>query len=511
VSFAAFAEDAIARLIAAASVAPKVSLLVGAGASMEAGLPSWNVLVQRLLLRGAEQENLLPADGERARDLWLKDAGRDGPLGAAAIVDALAGDQRDAWVVDALYGTAGPSSFFPGPIARQVAALQAAFGDRLRVMTLNYDDLVETAMRETALAPVALATAEHRVEAGQVPVFHLHGYLGRDRSAGGLILSESDYQGMQLGAAWQDDLVRAALRDSTLIFVGTSLIDPNMLRYLHAVAGGAGDEHFAVFVRQGVDAPDAPVGLAEARERALTRRWQRVGVVPVFVDHYTDVAQVLAEVAHRRARPDEYRPLPERAASWLDAITSRLLAVHDVAAFARSQTEINSLLSEALRAAVATAEQLTGEAWDETLALSLWLCDRDGKRMSGWCTTDRLHLDPATIEPLDINEHSGWVAVRAYCQGIPLAEAHTPDGSRWRFIRGTPLTDALLHPRTAPDRVPDRRVAVTEGAYAASPHAQGRRRRVQRRAVRCSSLLSRSALRDLEWILSGRPATLPAP
>lgn len=94
--------------------------------------------------------------------------------------------------------------------------------------------------------------AEHRVAAGQSPVVHLHGYLGRDGTDGQIILSEGDYQGMQFGAAWQDDLVRTSLRDSTLVFVGTSLIDPNMLRYLHAVAREKGGKHFAIFVRQGV-------------------------------------------------------------------------------------------------------------------------------------------------------------------------------------------------------------------------------------------------------------------
>ena len=93
-----------------ASEAPKVSLLVGAGASMEAGLPSWNTLINRLLVRAAEKEALLPADDANAQRLWLHDASRNGPLGAAAMVDALAGDERDPWVVEALYGGGGAAS-----------------------------------------------------------------------------------------------------------------------------------------------------------------------------------------------------------------------------------------------------------------------------------------------------------------------------------------------------------------------------------------------------------------
>lgn len=119
-------------------------------------------------------------------------------------------------------------------------------------------------------------------------------------------------------------------------------------------------------MRQGVYDRDAPAGLPEARERGLTQRWEQVGVVPVFVDHYTDVAQVLAEIARRRAA---YLELPVRAAAWLAAVSDRLLATHDPDAFVRSQRIVSALLRDALSAAVATAEQLTGEHWDETLAL----------------------------------------------------------------------------------------------------------------------------------------------
>jgi hypothetical protein len=160
VSFAAYDRDPIRQLIVSASEPPKVSLLVGAGASMEAGLPSWNALIDRLLIRGAEKEALLPSDDEKAQRLWLNDASRDGPFGAAAMVDALAGDERDGWVVEALYGDGGAASFFPGPIARQVAELQLAFGERSRLMTLNYDDLgvISSARRAPDLAPTGRET-----------------------------------------------------------------------------------------------------------------------------------------------------------------------------------------------------------------------------------------------------------------------------------------------------------------------------------------------------------------
>lgn len=211
-------------------------MLIGAGASMEAGLPSWEELVDRLLGRLAVERGLIDAADADALAAWKAEARRDGFLGAAAVVDALAGDDRDGWIRDELFAESGePQSFFPGPISRQVPLLQRVFERDLRIMTTNYDDLIEQAFRdEGRVEPVALATGDHHVAAGQVPVLHLHGYLGRDDAdPGELVLSEADYQRMQRGGAWQEDAVRAALRESTVIFVGTSLLDPNLIRYLH--------------------------------------------------------------------------------------------------------------------------------------------------------------------------------------------------------------------------------------------------------------------------------------
>ena len=177
---------------------------------------------------------------ESQRKRWLADAARDGPLGKAALAEALAGDQRDAWIKRAVFEPAtGPQDYYPGPIARQLPSLRQAFGEELRIMTLNYDDLIEQALRDAPDAPDphTISDSDHHVPAGKCGIFHLHGYLGRDGlPSGQIILSEADYMQMQRGASWQEALVRSALMDSTLVFVGTSLLDPNVIRYLHGVA-----------------------------------------------------------------------------------------------------------------------------------------------------------------------------------------------------------------------------------------------------------------------------------
>lgn len=451
VSFRAFGDVTISRLIEDAAGASQLSVLVGAGASMEAGLPSWETLVNRLLSRAARERGLIEPTDLAMLDRWVTEAARDGYLGAAAIVDALAGGERDAWLAQELFAPAlGPEAFAPGPISRQIARLHDAFGRALRVMTLNYDDLLEQAFRETgSVDPVAIATDDHRVPSDALRVYHLHGYLGRDgRARGDLVLSEADYQRMQQGGAWQEEMVRAALRDSTLVFVGTSLMDPNLVRYLHSVRAGTGASCFAVFVRQGTYTQDVPSGIPPAREEALRARWEAVGVVPVFVDHYVDVAQLMYEIARARQMGDRYRPLPERAAEWVQTVQRELLGMGSDERFIRAQHSIGAGLRSALATARAAAERLEGRTWNEKLALTMWLVDEAGEHLTSWVTTDRLHIDRETVEPVRIDEHGRWLAVRAYCRGTPLAESRDIYASRWHFIRGTPLVaDTATHGR----------------------------------------------------------------
>lgn len=438
-SFRAFADEPLQTLIADAARSDRLTVLLGAGASIEAGLPSWTVLIERLLARAGEERGLL-ADGEE-RERWVAEAvRRDGYLGAAAIVDALAGGELEEWIPQALYGPGrSAADFVPGPICQQLPLLSDAFGTGLDLMTTNYDDLPEQALHGEAREAIPYVGEHVDAPAGTVQVVHLHGYAGRDGRAGQIVLTESDYQRMQQTTSWQETRVRAALAQGMFVFVGTSLVDPNLLRYLYGDAGAATPPRYALFVRQDTYEADVPAGVPAAREEAIRARWAAVGVTAVFVDHYVDVAQLLYEMARAKQLGDDYVELPERARDWVQGVREAILGDHDDGAFIAGQRTLGDRLRSALGGAVAAAEELEERRWDEKLALSMWLVDSDGEHLTNWVTTDRMHLDRGTVEPVSIDEHARWVAVRSYCRGLPLAEERNVYASRWRFIRGTPL------------------------------------------------------------------------
>ena len=108
--------------------------------------------------------------------------------------------------------------------------------------------------------------------------------------------------------------------------------------------------------------------------------------------------------------------------------------------FAAAQDLLRETLCDALQTARETADAVAaGEFEDEVLAATLWLVDEAGATLTSWAMTDRVHRDPRTIEPVEIDEHSHWVAVRAFTRGAALGEPRDIYASRWRYIRGLPL------------------------------------------------------------------------
>lgn len=319
--------------------------------------------------------------------------------------------------------------------------MRTRFSDRITILTTNYDDLIERALlgagaNKRQIKPYVRRRTEP--PAGAIPVTHLHGYAGREGTPKKLVLTEEHYHRMQRGRSWQEEYVTERLENSLCLFIGTSLTDPNLIRYLYGYRASA-RRHAAVFVRQG-DLEQVTPAVRSAREHAISKRWHRCGVEPAFVDHYADAAQLLYEIGHRRASPQEYEPLPTRATRTLELI-ERILFATDGSSdrFAERQVVLSRWLRSYLYSLLTTA--LGGESppADERLALALWLLSPDGTSITGWAHSDRAHQDPATIEAVPIAAGSEWVAVRTICQGVRVELDRESAVSRWHFVRGLPL------------------------------------------------------------------------
>lgn len=342
-----FSQESVVDFIEAVAGAGEVTILAGAGTSIESGFPDWTTLVRRLLVH-VGKENGLSAEASQDFARWTTQ--REGLTAAASVAETALGPAFAAQLHAALY--AQKLTPPPGQTALAIAQLIDSFGrDRSHVSTTNYDLVLEAAI-ESVSGDRAVAATSAKSRA-QRRVLHLHGVMKpRGGIEGDLILSERDYFLMQEDSAWQQRYFGERLQQSCCIFVGASLTDPNLLRYLYR--SDVGEQHWAIFVRQ-QDADiydEADLGLITLREASSEGRWLHAGIRPVHADYFSQSAQLLHEVLHfrtMRARNRKYRPLPERLKRWRRRVNRGALTTQR-ADFAAKQDELHQTMSDLLTA-----------------------------------------------------------------------------------------------------------------------------------------------------------------
>lgn len=209
----------------------RITLVIGAGLSIDSGFPSWNRLLSAMTAS-------LPQDPSFDLAKAIRDD-TDGPLRKAeqilSIIKIRSGYEAHTDVIRrALYD--GMPATRPGPVVKSISRLIAENPERFAIITTNFDDVLDTALaaRDGVASKIfGLEKAEQwRNLANEktpiVPILHLHGRVTRRAKDTKLpiILGESDF--LRYGARAQD-VIKKAVDDGIAVFLGLSLTDPNVI------------------------------------------------------------------------------------------------------------------------------------------------------------------------------------------------------------------------------------------------------------------------------------------
>jgi hypothetical protein len=412
----------------------RLTFVVGAGASMEADLPSWSTLIRRLLEQvGADRFASTPD-----RDEWIGAIEDEGLLAAAAIAEVLApsDDAFRTMLRDALYGDRPMTQYFPQALTREVARLKSRLGGELTIATGNFDGLLEAALNLETDFRVRSYVVGRAEEPGEAAVYHLHGRLMPEYSrTGQLVLSEASYSLTQTAESWQDRFMSQALTDTLCVFLGLSFSDPNLIRWVYRNARQDAQRHIALFVRQA--SPGISDDVRPELERAARARWDRCRVDSIWVDFFGEVAQFVHEVGLRRSGSD----LP----SFSDRARERFqlgrgfVVPEAPETFGQRQDKVSGVLQDLLDA-IRDQSRLNGvDLADEVLGLALWGLDHEKGELWLWANSDRRYNDPDRMMSVPLLYESEWVAVEAVTNGTVIQRDPGVYTSPWRLIRGIPI------------------------------------------------------------------------
>lgn len=211
-----------------------ITVVCGAGVSLDAGLPDWAKLVRRMTQAVHDRDIAAlvdedPVDQMRKVDYILR-------LASPRTIEEL--------VRDSLYPDGRP--VLPGNLAGAIARFYAAGHGLVRLITTNYDDQIEGALMryfsEREILSFGLADAaswrQLPITGDSAAVLHLNGMVGVGRTTiGPIVLSESSF--LEHGDAVTSVLIEE-LQDSCTVFVGISMTDPNLVKPLSALTSATG-------------------------------------------------------------------------------------------------------------------------------------------------------------------------------------------------------------------------------------------------------------------------------
>ena len=214
----------------------KLVLVLGAGVSLDYGLPSWNSLLQALLAKTFQEGS---EKNEKAL-LFAEVFNRTfepSPLIAARYLANQYKSKRlgfETAVKRLLYGQINQD--FTSDLMKEIVQLVAApvrAPNLNSIITYNFDDILETEIEKASIdVPFrSVFSVGQNPMTNQLPIYHVHGYIPRKGSLNSenqITLGEDLYHQQYTDVySWSNLIQLSKFKDFHCLLVGTSFTDPN--------------------------------------------------------------------------------------------------------------------------------------------------------------------------------------------------------------------------------------------------------------------------------------------
>lgn len=243
----------------------ELSLFIGAGVSVPYSIPSWDELLQRLLLNTIKKDQ---KGSEVLSKLFTKIFTPNALIAGRYLKDFYDPEQKDNLKFESeirklLYEKIDKD--YDSDTIKEIVKFCVASGRTPNIdsiVTYNYDDIIENSLEklDLDLPYKSIFGVGMNPKKGEIPIYHVHGFLprkGKLTKENIITLGESNYHDQYFDLySWNNLVQLNKLREKTCLFIGISLTDPNMRRLLDLARlhkGSSENSHYIIKKRYDID------------------------------------------------------------------------------------------------------------------------------------------------------------------------------------------------------------------------------------------------------------------
>lgn len=309
----------------------KLVFVLGAGVSMSFGLPTWDVLLQKLMVATLEKDK----KASTVLSKLFSKIFNPSPLIAGRYLQKYYEENNLSFeeaVREVLYQEIDRE--YQSDLMSEIIRYCVAPGKSPNlnsIITYNFDDILEDCIEKISLdIPFKSVYGDGiDVDAGELPIYHVHGYLPEKsnlNSENQITFGESIYHKQYINTySWNNIVQINKFRDDNCLFIGTSLTDPNTRRLLDIASQQRTDKsgyHYIfklkynpenvhssleVLLNQNKDLLNEKVKAElklDSTAKTLTQTiesfeendMKSLGIKTLWIDDYTDIPKILKKI-----------------------------------------------------------------------------------------------------------------------------------------------------------------------------------------------------------------------
>lgn len=280
----------------------RVSLFLGAGVSIDAGLPNWNDLLKGVFENKEEKPYSYLSD--RNIDAILRTCDNSNIIAGRYAYNGF-GDEDPfrRRIKEVLYKSKKSSSELVNAICEAIASDKEK---RIaNIITYNYDDLIEMGLDDHGYKDYYSVYGKNRNTSKYLQIYHVHGMITqRFGIMSTPILSEKDYHTLyRNNHNWANVVQLYSMNTMTCFFIGMSLTDPNLRRLLDFSFSDEGPSkadinqcpHFAFLQRKALEG-DKRVKVNQEHWKVQEQMLREFGINVIWYDEHSELPDLIRKI-----------------------------------------------------------------------------------------------------------------------------------------------------------------------------------------------------------------------